>query len=43
MSNYGIHDGRHLKPIEDQNTALAIIFGAVLIGLAVIIAAAIAG
>ncbi|MGD8242750.1 MAG: DUF350 domain-containing protein [Desulfobacterales bacterium] len=28
---------------EDQNTALAIIFGAVLIGLAVIIAAAIAG
>ncbi len=28
---------------EDQNTALAIIFGAVLIGLAIIIAAAIAG
>ncbi len=32
------------KEIEDdQNTALAIIFGAVLIGLAIIIAAAIAG
>ncbi len=28
---------------EDQNTALAIIFGSVLIGLAIIIAAAIAG
>lgn len=28
---------------EDQNTALAVIFGAVLIGLAIIIAAAIAG
>ncbi|MGD9097594.1 MAG: DUF350 domain-containing protein [Desulfobacterales bacterium] len=28
---------------EDQNTALAIIFGAVLIGLAIIIASAIAG
>ena len=28
---------------EDQNTALAIIFGAVLIGLAIIIAAAIVG
>ncbi len=32
------------KEIEDdQNTALAIIFGAMLIGLAIIIAAAIAG
>ena len=28
---------------EDQNTALALIFGSVLIGLAIIIAAAIAG